>query len=43
MTPLHIQAEREPDGTWWVRHGVDLSHVFENWPKVGQQARMELG
>ncbi len=36
MTPLHIQAERETDGTWWVRHGVDLSGVFEGWPKVGQ-------
>ncbi len=40
--PLHIQAEREADGTWWVRHGVDLSGVFENWPRVGQ-AVMELG
>ncbi len=39
--PLIIQAEREPDGTWWVRYGVNLSSVFENWPRVGQ-GRMVL-
>ncbi len=38
---LHIQAERAADGTWWVRHGVDLSGVFEGWPQVGELV-MEL-